>query len=233
MKRMSFSVLVLCLFLIPALCDVARADTRTLSYSDFTGVSVGWGMRLDITQSSSYSVQVTGDLDDLDDLKVAKRGKTLTFEMDRHFGWTRRGRISVEISMPTLTELDLSGGSVAHITMDIGGKSFAAHLSGGSSLEGDLRCADVSFDLSGGSEVGVTGAAHNLELDGSGGSEFKLREFSVANVTVDMSGGSEAVVNMEGSLRASQSGGSELTYYGHATVEENESSGGSKIRKGN
>jgi len=230
---MSFSVLVLCLFLIPLLCDVANAETRTLSYTDFTGVSVGWGMRLDVTQSSSYSVQVTGDPDDLQDLKVEKRGKTLTFSMDRAFGWHHRGRISVSISMPTLTELDLSGGSNAHISMDTAGKSFSADLSGGSSLLGDLKCADASFELSGGSEVGIAGQGSNLKIDGSGGSEFKLRDFAVTDVTADMSGGSEAVVNMEGALRANQSGGSELTYYGSATIEENEASGGSKIRKGN
>ena len=35
--------------------------TRTMEFSDFTAVEVGGGFRVEITQSSSYSVRVTAD----------------------------------------------------------------------------------------------------------------------------------------------------------------------------
>jgi hypothetical protein len=234
MNLKCFGVLLALPFFVCVLSGTALAETRTFPFTDFTEVSVGGGMHLEVTQSPSYSIQVTADSDDMEHLKVDKKGDMLSFSMQRESGWWHhRGRISVSISMPLLSRLELSGGAEGQITMDTSGRSFYADMSGGSSLEGNLKCGDADFGLSGGAEVRVTGTGNNLKLDGSGGSEFHLRDFAVTNVNSDLSGGSEATVNMDGVLRASQSGGSEITYYGKATVEESDSSGGSKIRKGN
>jgi hypothetical protein len=209
------------------------AETRDLNFSGFTGVSVGWGMNLDITQGSDFRVRVTGDSADLDQLRVEKDGNVLTFSHKSRWGtWRRRGKLSVEIVMPALTSLDLSGGSRGRISMDVASKSFSAELSGGSELNGELRCRDVKLSLSGGAELHLAGQGGNLTIDGSGGSTCDTREFAVQNVDSELSGGSNATVNMNGELNADQSGGSEIIYYGNATLGRTDSSGGSRIRKG-
>ncbi len=209
------------------------AETRNLNFSGFTGVSVGWGMNLNITQGSDFRVQVTGDSEDLDQLKVEKDGDVLTFsQKSRWGGWNRHGKLSVDIVMPALTSLDLSGGSKGRISMDVASKSFSAELSGGAELNGELRCRDVKLSLSGGAELHLAGQGGNLTIDGSGGSTCDTKEFAVQNVDSELSGGSNATVNMNGELNAGQSGGSEIIYYGNATLGRTDSSGGSRIRKG-
>ena len=224
-------LLVACLALtVPFL----SAETRDLNFSGFTGVSVGWGMYVDISQGSDFRVRVTGDSRDLDELKVEKDGDVLTFSHKSRFGgWNRHGKLSVEIVMPALTSLNLSGGSQGQISMDSASKSFSADLSGGSELKGQLRCRDVKLVVSGGSELHLSGKGGNLTIDGSGGATCDTRDFAVQNVDSELSGGSNATVNMNGELNASQSGGSETIYYGNATLGHTDSSGGSRIRKGN
>lgn len=224
-------LLVACLAMtIPFL----SAETRDLKFSGFTGVSVGWGIGLDITQGTDFQVQVTGNSEDLDELKVEKDGDVLTFShKSRWGGWNRHGKLSVSIVMPTLTYLDLSGGSKGRISMDAASKSFSAELSGGAELNGELRCRDVKLSLSGGAELHLAGQGGNLTIDGSGGSTCDTKEFAVQNVNSELSGGSNATVNMNGELNADQSGGSEIIYYGNATLGRTDSSGGSRIRKGN
>jgi len=209
------------------------AETRDLNFSGFTGVSVGWGMDLEITQGSDFRVQVTGDSRDLDELRVEKEGDVLTFShKSRWGGWNRHGKVGARITMPALTSLDLSGGSEGRITMDVASKSFSADLSGGSELTGQLRCRDIKLVLSGGSELHLSGQGGNLTIDGSGGITCDTKEFAVENVNSELSGGSTATINMNGELNADQSGGSEIIYYGNATLGRTDSSGGSRIRKG-
>jgi len=223
-------LLVACLTLaVPFL----SAETRDLNFSGFTGVSVGWGLNLDITQGPDFRVQVTGDSEDLDELRVEKDGDVLTFSHKSRWGnWNRRSKLSVDIVMPALTSLNLSGGSKGRISMDVASKSFSAELSGGSELNGELRCRDVKLSLSGGAQLHLAGQGGNLTIDGSGGSTCDTKEFAVQNVDSELSGGSNATINMNGELNADQSGGSEIIYYGNATLGRTDSSGGSRIKKG-
>ncbi|RPJ85693.1 MAG: DUF2807 domain-containing protein [Acidobacteria bacterium] len=229
-----FSIKPFLLFACLALAvPFLSAETRDLNFSGFTGVSVGWGMEVGITQGSDFRIQVTGDSRDLDELRVEKEGDVLTFShKSRWGGWNRHGKLSVDIVMPALTSLDLSGGAEGTITMDVASKSFSADLSGGAELKGELRCRDVKLSLSGGAELHLSGQGGNLTIDGSGGSTCDTREFAVENVNSELSGGSTATINMNGELNADQSGGSEIIYYGNATLGRTDSSGGSRIRKG-
>jgi hypothetical protein len=68
-------------------------------------------------------------------------------------------------------------------------------------------------------------------VDLSSGSQFDFSKFSAQDVTANLSGGSQATVNVNGSLNADLSGGSQLTYIGDPTLENVETSGGSSIRQ--
>jgi|WetSurMetagenome_2_1015567.scaffolds.fasta_scaffold189255_2 hypothetical protein len=206
-------------------------DAKKYDYKDFTGVSVGWGMHVKIEQADSYSVEVKASEKNLRYLKVEKSGNKLKFFFEEH-SWFSRGDIYISIKMPELTELGLSGGSQGKIKMNIANKSFSGDLSGGSELHGDLKCANIDLSLSGGSEVGLEGSGKDLKIDGSGGSEFKMKNFSAADVDAELSGGSEAEVKMNGKLDIEASGGSELTFYGKATYGHTSLSGGSEVTQG-
>jgi hypothetical protein len=205
--------------------------TKKYDYKDFGKVSAGYGMYVEITQSDSYSIEVSADEKDLQYLKVEKDGDELEFYFDKR-NYRKRDNINIKITMPALTGLDLSGGSRGKIEMDVQSKDFDCDLSGGAILKGSLKCADLVCDLSGGSQITLKGNSRNAEIDGSGGAIFHLKDFSVSDAKISLSGGSQVSIDMNGRLDASQSGGSQITYYGKADLGNTSFSGGSSIRKG-
>ncbi len=232
MKKL-FASIICVIFLASLSYAGINPDTKTYNYKDFTAVGVSSGMKLKVTQSNDYSITVSGDRDDLEDLIVEQRGNSLRFRFDRDGWFNSHSTIKIEITMPKLTSLALSGGSEANITMDIGSDDFNAGLSGSSELKGDLKCGDIHLATSGSSEVTLNGSCEDLKLAGSGGSEYHLKNFNAGAVKVALSGGCEATISMNGKLSFTGSGGSQLVYYGNAELGNIRASGGAGVSRGN
>ena len=229
---------ILMIFTFIFLVSVAYASdrtTKTYSYKDFTEVEVSSGMHLTVTQSNSYSIEVIADQEDFKNLKVERDGNAVKFYFKHDFfsfNWGKHHKVEVNIKMPALTGTDLSGGSIGNITMDVSSKKFNADLSGGSTINGNIKCGNIELELSGGSVAEFSGNGKNLKVDGSGGSIFKLKNFNASDVDADLSGGSQVTITMNGTLNTEQSGGSHLTYYGKAELGDTDFSGGSGVSRG-
>lgn len=232
MKRLLLFLLTAAALVIFLNDHISAQEKKKYDFDDFSKVSVGWGMYVNIVQGSDYSIEVEADSRDMNVLKVEKKGSSLKFYIDKS-NFRKHDDINIRIKMPALTGLKLSGGSIGTISMNIASKDFAADLSGGAELKGELQCGDASFECSGGSTVTIKGKAGNLSTDGSGGSEYNLKGFSVKDVNANLSGGSSLTVTTNGTINSDQSGGSEIVYYGNARIGNTDFSGGSGITKGN
>jgi hypothetical protein len=209
----------------------AADQTKTYNNTGFNEVSVCCGMKLRVNQSDTYSIKITADQKDFEYLKVEQKDNSLRIYINKN-NYRIRKDIRVEISMPDLNSLSLSGGALGNL-IDINTKNtFNADLSGGAQLIGNLKCGDLEADLSGGSKVNLKGSGRNIELNGSGGSIFELSEFEVKDVQSQLSGGSNVKIKMNGTLNTSQSGGSQLVFYGTAKIGRTSFSGGSGVSKG-
>jgi hypothetical protein len=225
-----FNKIIPVLFLIISTVFAGEV-TKNYDHKDFQKVSAGWGMKVAISQSNSYSIEVKADEKDFEYLKVEKEGDELKFYIDKR-NYHREDEIKIKVTMPALTRIDLSGGSIGKLSMDVSSKNFDCDLSGGSILKGSLKTADINIDLSGGSQLTLEGKGSNSEINGSGGAILHLKDFTVKNADISLSGGSQVSINMNGTLNASQSGGSQITYFGKADIGSTSFSGGSGIKKG-
>jgi len=211
----------------------ATAETRQLDFGNFDEVSVGSGMYVSISQGPMYRVEASGSAANLDRLRVEHSGSRLTFSIYTGvLGLFQTGRISLNITVPALRAVHLSGGSDGMLHVQHGSSAFAAALSGGSKLSGQLACSDIQLSLSGGSRVNLSGTGQSLVLKGSGGSKYELKDFPVRYMVSTLSGGSQATVTLDGEIVANLSGGSDVTYFGNAVLAAVRASGGSKVRKG-
>jgi hypothetical protein len=208
----------------------ADRTTKKYDYKDFSKVEAGSGMLLDINKSSSYSITVNADEEDFEYLKVEKSGNTLRFYIDKN-NYHRHGVIRISINLPSLTGIGLSGGAQGKLSMNTE-ENFDGELSGGAEISGSLSCRDINLEISGGSVVNLSGKAADLTADASGGSIYHLKDFSVKNVNVDLSGGSRLETTMNGTLDVNASGGSRVVYYGNAKPGSTDFSGGSGISQG-
>ena len=205
--------------------------TEDYDFSDFTGVDVGNGFEVEITQSSSYSINITTDDNMLDYIEVSSPGNKLTIGLK--WGYIYQDvTLRAKITMPDLYELEFSGETHGTIEGFTSSHEFVVGLSGGSSLIGDFTTSeDAQFSLSGGSAINLDGAASDLRISGSGASQLRLSDFIVHDADVGLSGGSAATINIDGRLDADLSGGSNLLYIGDPTMGDINTSGGSTVGK--
>lgn len=233
MRKYSALVLGLIFFVASGNTGYTYAQsTKTYDYKNFESVGVSSGMNIKITQSDNYFIKVTGDKDDLEDIVVDNYSDRLSFKFENYHS-RHHGKVNIEITMPKLTGLRLSGGSAGNIKMDIGSNSFSAGLSGGSELRGNLKCGNANLATSGSSVIDLNGTCNNIKLAGSGGSEYHLKNFSAGSVKAALSGGCEAAVRINGKLSFNGSGGSQLVYYGNAEPGSIRAIGGSGVSRGN
>ncbi len=231
MKRIPGSILILVIYLITSANSYpADRATKKYDFKDFSKVEAGSGMLVNISQSSSYSIEINAEQEDFKYLKVEQTGNTLEIYIDRN-NYRKHGDIKVKILMPSLTGLDLSGGAEGKLSMNIK-DNFECGLSGGAELSGNLSCGDIKLEISGGGVISLNGTGENLTAEGSGGSVYHLRDFSVKNVDADLSGGSRLEIKMNGTLDVDGSGGSRVVYYGNAKLGHTDFSGGSGISQG-
>ena len=206
--------------------------TEEKDFSDFTIVEVGSGFEVEITQSSSYSINITADDNLFDHIQVSKTGDTLTIRLKWGYSY-QNVTLRAEITTLELYELEFSGGTHGTVEGFSSSHEFVLELSGGSSLIGDFTTSgDAQFTLSGGSHlIELDGAANDLRISASSGSDLELSNFPVHDASVNLSGGSQATINLDGRLDADLSGGSHLEYNGDPTMGDIKTSGGSTLEK--
>ncbi len=185
--------------------------THQENFTGFTAVTVSSGFRFTITHSSTYGVNVTTDDNIFSYVQVTKTGNMLSVGLKSGYTYLSAPP-KVEIKMPDVAQLDLSGGTSG-------------------TLGGFALSHDFAATASGGSVVTITGAAPNLTLEASGGSRLNLPSFNATNAHVELSGGSQATINVNGRLDANLSGGSQLFYSGNPTLGNIDVTGGSTISK--
>ncbi|MFC1993354.1 head GIN domain-containing protein [Chloroflexota bacterium] len=238
MKKTLIAVLVvlLCTFGVLLGCGTIRITgsgnpiTEDYNFSNFTKVEAHNGFQVELTKSSIFSIEITVDDNVIEDLEVSKSGDTLSIQLK---GTRIYNSVTLRavITMPDLYKVDLSGGSRASITGFSSSHDFSVELSGGSRVSGDITTANANFDLSGGSRVDLSGSADDLAVHGSGGSQLDLETFPVDKADINLSGGSRATVNVNGTIDLNLSGGSRVTYVGEPTMGDIDLSGDSTISK--
>jgi hypothetical protein len=202
--------------------------TETHDLTGFTRVEAQSGFQIEVTQSSTFSIEITADDNIHEFIEVQKSGETLSIRL-RGNRFYHSVTLEATVTMPELYKIELSGGSQATITGFSSSHDFEAEMSGGSQLSGDITAADADFELSGGSQVNLEGTGDGLVVDASGGSQLDLEGFSINDAYIEISGGGRATVNVSGTLDVNLSGGSKVLYVGEPTLGDIQLSGDSTV----
>ena len=189
-----------------------------------------------VTKSNSFSVVATVDDNVREHIEVNKSGDTLVIRVKSNRAF-RSATLEAKVTMPDVSKIDLSGGSEVEVKGFDSTTPLRIKISGGSHMNGSINAGDIDLNLSGGSHfdlsgsadsleanlsggshVTISGSAENIVIKGSGGSHFNLEEYSVEDADINLSGGSHADVNVEGTINADLTGGSKVIYIGQPTM---------------
>ena len=184
-------------------------------------------MHITVVKGIFYEVNARGDRRNLDDLEMIKQGNTLVARFSKNRN--RRHTTYITISMPELVGANLYGATTA----SIGGfeiDEFTVNLSGASFAQIDITAAITKVNLSGASNLSLSGFSEEVISEVSGASLLKAYNLSAEDFNVTASGASHAYVRANKTLVANASGASSILYRGSAVVTS-QTSGGSSIHK--
>lgn len=207
-------------------------ETNRFDLTDFNTVHVSGIFDVLITQSDTYNVNIDANHNFFRNLDVSKEGKILRIRHSRHIGWRAAlVKPKVELAMPFLKELKLSGAANVHISGFSSSESFKLDTSGASSLEGDINAGNIDINVSGAGRVRLSGSSRDAVIRASGANRIDLHEFSLINAAVKLSGASRLSANVSGRLDARLSGASYFGWRGEPVMGDIRTTGAAKLSK--
>ncbi len=170
------------------LATPAFAETQTFNLAGFTRVSAAAGTSVNVTVGGDYSVVAESTSKGLEKLRVEVVGDELQIgRKHKSISWGRSDSVTVNVTMPAVSGLDVSSGASLDATgVDAG--SFALDASSGGALDVTGRCDALSVDVSSGGDIDAQGlVCRTAVADASSGGNADI--FASESVTGDASSG--------------------------------------------
>jgi hypothetical protein len=141
---------------------------------------------------------------------------------------TGGGDLSMNVNADNIMA-NIGGGGDAAIKAETNTGNAEVTVSGGGDLQMELAAEKVKIAVSGGGDAFLKGTAQNLDAAISSGSDMDATGFKTVNARVNLSGGSDAKLNVTGTLDISASGGGQVYLTGNPEIKNSSLSGGSEI----
>lgn len=186
---------------------IEAAETRDLDA--FSGLSLSGEADVVVTIGQPQSVSVRGDDNLLADVETDVDDDTLEISEPSNTDLDPKVGIFIEITVPTLQEVDVSGAGDVSVE----------------GLSGDLFRAEVS----GAGNVEASGNVDRVEAEVSGAGDIRFGALVAREATADVSGAGDIQVHATESLAASVSGAGDITYTGDPPDLETDVSGAGDI----
>lgn len=211
--------------------ECVSSSERTFSFAGFSRISAGETFALQIRQGTSFDIKATGCSNDLEDLSVnLESGGTLVIKYNRY--QSLRNRLNLEIMLPLLSNLALSGTATANLT-GFGQQtaSMRAVVSGAAVCSVDGLPGLVKAELSGTGKLNLSGTATDLLANLSGDARLNAYTATIDDADVYTSGTAKIYLQVQKSLAAFASGDSRIYYKGNPASINIEQSGTAKVIK--
>lgn len=184
-------------------------ESELRNVKDFKKISAAGAFILEIKNQENFEVEIQADDNLLSLIETEVSGNTLKISAKDRI--SPKNEIRIKISMPELSELNVSGASKAVV--------------------GNVKTYFLSLDASGASKITVNGNAENLKSNASGASQIEAENLQVSDAEVEASGASKIIVTAVNKLKAEASGASFVYYTIEPEHISKDSSGASSIEK--
>jgi hypothetical protein len=195
---------------------------------DFDRLEIASALDVRVEQSNIYSIEVTGDRRNVDDLDVYKSGSTLIIKFDDNSN--RNHETFITITMPHLEGANFSAASSSHVNGFESDEDLDLHLSGASVCQVNAGYREVNVTLSGASNLLMSGLGDEINAEISGASVLVAFDYPVREADVNASGASSGKVTVTDELTAVAASASSIIYRGNPSVTT-AISGGSAVIK--
>ncbi|HLN20390.1 MAG TPA: head GIN domain-containing protein [Bacteroidales bacterium] len=228
MKR--FYAVVAIIMVLSPLMQAQKTEKRNLS--GFTEVSMGIPGELYVKIGSPFSVELSGNSDEIDNIETEVSSGKLVIRRENNRFLTN-SKVTVNITMPSIEGLSVSGSGKAEIQDAVAGADdlYLSVSGSGSILAGKIEADNISCTISGSGNIRISGAGSSdsgkITISGSGSYSGGSLEIDRLNVTV--SGSGNCLCNAGDELTALVSGSGNIIYRGDPRIDARVSGSG-KVR---
>ena len=170
--KTTLAIILLILVALTAACSQVTTGsgetvTQEMDITGFDKLDISQGFNEQVNQGSDFSVLISIDDNLVEFLQVEKVGDMLNIGLEQNRIFTTV-TLQAEVTMPSLTGLEVSGGS--DVTFSGDGDDIFVAASGGSDADlASFSVVNACIDASGDSDVTIN-TSETLNVDASGGS---------------------------------------------------------------
>lgn len=213
--------------------SILNAQTREKrNLTDFTRVSLGTPGDLFIKIGPSYSVELSGNIDEIaNTITDISSGKLIIKRRDNNF-FSRDRRITINITMPGIDGLSVSGSGKAEITDPVSTNELSLAVSGsGNLIAGRVEADKINCSISGSGNIRINGdgSVDSGDISISGSGNYSGSSLSIDKLGVTVSGSGNCLCNAGDELEAVVSGSGNIVYRGNPRIDARVSGSG-KVR---
>ena len=231
MKNLILSLIFIAVAAVNTSCklNVLRGSGNKTSSSpavtSFNAVKVDVTVKVTINMQDGVQpgMQINGYENVVKHIKTSVADNTLRIYSDLDETWTiDNNDVSVTLTMPSITALDLTGASDADMHGNITGTSFKVAISGASDIKIDnLNVDDFSLEISGAGDVRINGGTvkhATYEINGAG--DLKAFPLQAGEAVATISGAGTGEVTALQKLTAEINGAGTIRYKGHPAITQ-------------
>ncbi|OON67841.1 head GIN domain-containing protein [Hymenobacter sp. CRA2] len=196
--------------------SVAALAQQVRPVSSFEQVHASGAVNVVLQQGAATEVKVDGPTDEVAHIITEVQDGKLRIRHDGHDHsvFSKKDKVTVYVSCPRLTGVQLSGASDLKSVGAFTADNFQLQVSGASDVTMQLNAKQLTASASGASDIRLTGRVEQQQVHVSGASDYRAYDLHSQQATVQASGASDAYVYVDQELSARSSGASDVHYKG-------------------
>jgi hypothetical protein len=235
MKQLLITILAAAaMFTVSAQKVINDPNVEVRPVGSFNALDVSNAFEVIITQGSEESVAVSSNIegDNRNIITESKNGKLKISYKNEGKRWYKNHRLKAYVSVKNIEGIKGSGATKFVIEGTLAAIKLNIHLTGATDMKGKVTVNEqLELELSGASDVTLTGAAGALNISASGASDVKAFDLTTGNCTISASGACNIRISAEKEISAHLSGASNVQYQGNAMIRDIKTSGASNISR--
>ena len=202
--------------------------TEMRSVTGYSSIDVSGAIDVYVKQDSAQSIKIETDENLMEYVVVREDGEVLKIYPKDNSNLRPSGSIKVFVAGPNFRRFEASGACDYYSENKINNsESIAIDLSGSCDAKMELNAPKITAGVTGAGKLTLKGETKQLNIDGTGSSDFKCFDLMAENVDIDITGAGDAEVYASVKLDVSVSGAGSVRYKGNASVSQRVSGSGS------
>jgi hypothetical protein len=229
-KRSLIILLMGCSVWLSCATDILTGQTvkETRNLPAFNALKLAMSADVYLSQGNQQSVQVEADKASQEYIETEIHGNALVVK-NRDGHWNNLGHIKIYITMPDITEIELSGSGTVESQTPIKSADLQITLSGSGNVKiHSLQAPVLKANITGSGDIYFSGENDQAELDATitGSGSIKAEEMKVANATVHITGSGSARVFVLKELETDITGSGSVLYKGNPIINAHSTGSG-------